>query len=365
MTVDVIDAATGSIHAVPVALDGDTNAGEIRLELAPGASSVQVVARNEARVEAWIEVPAQPGEQVSIEFRRMPDGELRAFSRNREFLVLPGEEPPQPLLFSPPRTDELDLLILVDGTCMHPRKVRGAEVVTLEYLLGPDMTDIWEGIAVRLMDFVSHTASKYTKLWAMAAAFGDEAMPMLSNELLKPRYLVHPAIPSARKLEPCTPDQLMQQLRRLPPTSGGDFVDGLADGLRAAGQARWRQSSRKLLLVFGQSPGYSVFDTNDDMTNLLVRKVCVEEETAALHRMGVEIVTLFHDPPEAAELYRTELPELFQRVRDQYQSLASLREWSCAGPEIDASRLASAWLNPPAVLARGPSPGLLAAEPNR
>jgi hypothetical protein len=381
VTVDVIDPVSGAVRAVPVALDGETNSGEIRLELAPGANSVQVVARGEAgvgagveasveaSVKAWIEVPAQPGEHVSVEFRRMPDGELRAFSRHRDFLVLPDEEPPKPLLLIPPRTDELDLVILVDGTCLHPRTVQDAatntKIVTLEYLLAPEMADIWQGIVSRLMEFVSNISAKYPKLWAMAAAFGDEPMPMLSNELLKPRYLTYPPIPSGRKLEPSTADQLIQQLHRLPPTPGGDFVDGLADGLRAAGQARWRQSSRKLLLVFGQSPGYSVFDTNDDMTNLLIRKVCVEEEVAALHRMGVEIVTVFHDPPEAAERYRTDLPEVFEHARAQYESLASLREWSCAGPEVETARLASAWLNPPALLARGPSPGLLASEPNR
>src|SRR5277367_3296521 len=141
MTVEVIDAATGAVRPETIVLDPQTHSGELSLEVAPGASSVQVVARNGSAVAAWIEVQAQPGEQVLVEFRQAPSGELRAFSRNRDFLVLPDEEPPKPLLFKPRQSDELDLVVLVDGTCLHPFAAAGSSS-PLEYLLAPPLSDL-------------------------------------------------------------------------------------------------------------------------------------------------------------------------------------------------------------------------------
>jgi hypothetical protein len=357
VTVDVVDRGAGTIQRAPVEFDQTTNAAQIRLELTPGASSVQVVARDNGTVLSWIEVPAQPGEQMTIEFRRSPNGRVRAFSLTRDYLILPDEEPPAPLLIKPRQTDQLDLIVLVDGTCLHPDSENA-----LTYLLAPETSEAWHAVVGGIEQFVGRIAEKYPKLWATAMAFGDEPMSMLANNLLKPTYLVYPPSPGNRRLESITPGQLGQRLQSLPPTPSGDFVDGLADGLQACQQTTWRENSRKLVLVFGQSPGYSVLDATDDMTNLLIRKTCLEEEVAALYHKGVEIVTIFHEPSEAEERYKTDLPDVLQRAREQYRSLASLRTWSCVSPNVDLRNLASQWIDPPVLIARGPSPGLLAAN---
>jgi hypothetical protein len=355
VTVDAVDPDTGEIRRVPLELGEPGNAAQVRLELTPGASSVQVVTRSETDVLSWIEIPAQSGEQMTVEFRRSPTGEVRAFSMTRDFLILPDDEPPSPLLIRPRKTDELDLIVLVDGTCLHPN---GAN--DLAFLLGHESAEVWKSVVSGIEQFVLRITAKYPRLWATVMAFGDEQMPMLANNLLKPTYLIHPPSPAARRLENMTPAQLSQRLRSLPPTPGGDFVDALADGLQACSQAPWRENSRKLVLVFGQSPGYSVLDATDDMTNLLIRKVCLEEEIAALYNKGVEVVTIFHEPTEAEERYKTDLPDVLQRARDQYRNLASLPSWSCVSPALDLEDLASKWVDPPLLLARGPSPGLLA-----
>ncbi len=143
----------------------------------------------------------------------------------------------------------------------------------------------------------------------------------------------------------------------LPPSPGGDFLDALADGLHAARQARWRQSSRKLLIVFGNSPGYSLIDPPDPMTNLAVREASIEEEIDALHQSGVEIMTIFHDPPGAEDLYSADMPDLLARARDQYARLATLPEWAQTS-DADFSAAIKKWLDPPLILARGAAPGL-------
>lgn len=351
LTLDVLDRATAEIRRVPLPLADQNEPREARLELAPGADGLQVLVREDGKVVSWIEIPAQPGERLTVRFEAN-SGTVRAFCPHRDFLLLPAEEPPPPLLLRPSQSDELDLLILVDGTCLHPAGPQG-----LEYLLGPQLADIWRDFAKRLRDCAGLACARYPKFWAMAAAFGDQPMPALANSFLKPVYLVHPPIPEGRRLEPIGLEPLEEQLLDLPPSPGGDFLDGLADGLRAARQARWRQSSRKLLIVFGHSPGYSLVEPPDPLTNLAVREACVEEEIDALHQSGVEVMTVFHDPPGAQDRYSADLPELLARARDQYTRLATLPEWTQTS-DADFSSAIKKWLDPPLILARGPAPGL-------
>jgi hypothetical protein len=364
LIIDVISREDGSIQQAPLALD-ENGSCKIRLELAAGASAVQVVVRDTDKVVLAMEVAAQPGEDVTIEFRCDSAGAIHATARNRPFLVLPDEKPPEPLLLSPPAGNELDLAILIDGTCLHPTGTDpdGKATSSLDYLLSPALTKEWRIVVSELAEFASIVAAKYSNIWATTMAFGDEPMPDLANALLTPAYLVFPISAEDRQLRFTPPGQIVPQLSaqllKTPYSPGGDFVDGLADGLRAVRELLWRQSSRKLLLIFGQSPGYSVLDPADELANLIPRTVCVEEEITLLHQKGIEVMTIFHHPSEAEERYSRNMPHFFQHSRRQFANLASLREWNATSPEIDVSALAAQWLNPPATIARGPSPGSL------
>jgi hypothetical protein len=358
--VDVVDPAKGGVERVPLEFDS-SHSCQVCLALTPGADNVQVVAREGEEVVAWIEVLAQPGEDVTVEFRRDPQGVIRVFAHNKPFLILPDEEPPKPELVRSRETEELDIVVLVDGTCLHPAdSTDNSQPLEsrLAYLLAPESAAVWKDLAGGIAQFVARISASYPKVWAMAMAFGDEPMTMLANPLLRPGYLVHPR-ENQRKWQKEMTEPLADALGKLPHTTGGDFVDGLADGLHACAQVPWRQNSRKLLLVFGQSPGYSVLDAKDDMTDLLIRKACVEEEQTLLHRKGVEIVTVFHHPAEMVDRYPIQLPEVLQQAREQYRKLASLSEWSCTTSDPGLGGLAASWMNPPKLIARGPSPGTI------
>jgi hypothetical protein len=176
-------------------------------------------------------------------------------------------------------------------------------------------------------------------------------------------YLVYPESEGDRKWRQTTAAQaagvLSAQLGALPHTPGGDFVDGLADGLQACRTLTWRQGARKLLVILGQSPGYSVLEPPDELTNLLARKLCIEDEIGLLHRKGVEVITLFHHPDELEERYAVANPLAIEHSRRQYQELASLSGWSASSPGFDAAALASLWGTPPRCIARGPCPGFM------
>ncbi len=358
MFIEVISREDGSVQQLPLSFD-ERGSCSVHLELAPGASAVQVAAREGDEVAAAIEIAAQPGEQVTIEFRRDSQGTIRPMVRNLRVLVLPSEKPAQPLILVPPSGAELDLAILVDGTCLQPA---GNPATTLEYLLSPPMALEWESQIAQLAEFVSIVSAQYPQIRITALAFGDEPMEDLANELLMPAYLVYPP-PHERAFVPALPHQAADaastQLRKLQFTSGGDFIDALADGLRACGELPWRQKSRRLVLLFGQSPGYSILERSEELASLIPRSLCIEEEVASLHQKRIELVTIFHHPWKPDELYRVSKPQFVQYSRRQYQRLASLPHWAAmSGSETDIRVLARQWLSPPASLARGPSPGL-------
>ena len=359
-TVDVISRETGEIQKLQLNLE-ELPVCKIQLEVAPGASAVQVVVRDGEKVVAAIEIPALPGEIVTVELRLAADGSVVARANFKNFLTLPDQEPPAPLLLAPATGQELDLAVLVDGTCLHPK---GKDTTDLEYLLSPAMVSEWGEVSGKLAEFAGIAAKKYSNVLVTAMAFGDEPMPLLKNRQLVPSYLVHPQSAGDRKWRQTTAAQistvLSVQLRSLPYTPGGDFVDGLADGMRACRDLPWRQGARKLLLIFGQSPGYSVLEAPDELTNLLARTMCIEDEIELLHQKGVEVITLFHHPAELEDRYAVNNPLIAEHSRKQYLGLASLSGWSASSPEFDAATLASQWLTPPKSIARGPSPGLLA-----
>jgi len=356
MTVDVADGVKGAIERAPIEFD-DSGSASIALALAPGAASLRVIAREGEDVVAWIEVPAQPGEQIMVEFRRDAAGEVRAGCQGKPFFILPDENPPDPILINPPATQDLDLVVLVDGTCLHPA---GEKTAGLAYLLAPEMAGVWREVANGIGEFVTLVSARYSRIWTTAIAFGDEPMENVANLLLKPAYHLYPPADGRQILKQVTPQQLVEQLCRIPFSPGGDFVDALADGLNACVDVSWRGNSRRLVLVLGQSPGYSVLDAPDDMSDFLIRKACIEEEGDALHAKKIEVVTAFHDPTNIEERYSTQKPDVLQRAREQYSKLASLPEWTCASTEAGLRELANRWMNPPALIARGPSPGVLA-----
>jgi hypothetical protein len=128
------------------------------------------------------------------------------------------------------------------------------------------------------------------------------------------------------------------------PTPGGDFVDALADALYACARLRWRKG-RRLLVISGDSPGFSLLQPLTAGTDVCVRKRDVETQALELHRLGVEIVTIYHAAPSNAAV--TPLGRsLLAEAGAQYARIASLPEEmafeaSSFEPEEAANRVAA------------------------
>ncbi len=163
--------------------------------------------------------------------------------------------------------------------------------------------------------------SRFTTL-----AFGDEELKGIEAPDLRPLYLVQP--PEAkRKFIPWSPARCREVLSAVEPTPGGDFVDALADALHACRRLPWRERTRKLVMVCGDSPGHSVAHLLPRGADAQVRRLDVDVEAECLHRVGIEIATLYFAPPvDIGPRQAAFQKELLGTTREQYARLASLPE---------------------------------------
>ena len=307
----VLSASFGE-EAVRLPLAGTDTRCTLRLRCLAGAKGIHLLFTGEDEVLLRCEVPADGGEAVAIEVERGANGELYVASRGRELLFLPPQErydPARPVL--PARRDApLDLALVIDGTAR------------------PAAAEAWDAHCARLLAFAGRVVEERPDCRAAVIAFGDQPPPGVLAADLVPQYHLFPG-EEGRGLQPFDLVRLRRDLLAVPPTSGGDFVDAVADGLVAAAGLRWRDQARKLVLLSGDSPGHSILHPLRRGADLGVRERDVDVEAMRLHQRGVETVTLYHDPPVDSGLYDLAFKrDLLLGARAQYARLASVGEYA-------------------------------------
>lgn len=296
----------------------ESEAAAVELRCLPGASGIHLVLCDGDGVRLRAEVPADPGETVPLCIELGDDEMPHVTSPGRSVLLLPTEARYQAAAPFRPAGEQapIDLAFVIDGTL----RSWGAPSA---HLL--EVPDLWTAHVDKLLAFAAHITEG--RDWrAVGLAFGDQEPPAVSAPDLRPRYLLYPA-EEERVLQPLDPDRLRERLLTLPSTPGGDFVDALADALAACSRLRWRTEARRLLVVSGDSPGLSLLHALPQGADLCARRLDVDSQIMHLHRLGVEVLTIYHAPAPHLQLDKlASQGSLLQAARQQYRRLASLAE---------------------------------------
>ncbi|HEX4960920.1 MAG TPA: hypothetical protein VF173_08785 [Thermoanaerobaculia bacterium] len=343
------DSNGGALQGHPLDLAGPGSSCSLRLRSLPGASGVHLALTNGAGVLLRAEVAAESDEWVEVAIEWDAGGRWTVASAGRPVLQLPVEDANAPL---PPlrpayRARQLDVALLVDGT------TRDGTTALLAN------RERWRAHTDQLVALTGGLAEAMkADLRVAVIAFGDRPVPAASAPDLKPAYHLDPAEPEERTLRPIDAGQLHSRLLSLRPTSGGDFVDALADALAACRGLRWRNGARKLLVATGDSPGYSIRRPAPWGGDAQVRENDVDVEAAALHRQGIEILTLYHAPTVDAATFEFVRP-FVEHARMQYLRLASRPGLCFEAGELDPAAVVRALTDRVSALGRGASPGIL------
>lgn len=348
----------GERSAVQLPQQESAQRWRVRLGCLPGASATQVPLLIDGVIQSRIEIESDGAEYIDLTLRRRPDGTIVATSDHRRLVVLPSDNrhaPSPPIL--PRSSQALDLCFVIDLTTRTPvTPVDSTDTnssPSSRLLL--DDRDRWTSYAKRLTAFARLLKQRYDDLRYWVTAFADGQIDGIDAGDLKPReYLVHPG-----PLRRLSPDALERALAALTPSPGGDFVDALGDALDAAVSLPWRTDARKLLVLSGDSPGFSLIQvsTLPRFADAQARRHDVLLAAEDLHQKGVEVLTIYHvSPPPLGVPYAR---QCLDYAREQYRRIAShgslAFDAESFDPEYAASTVAD-WNHP---IGRGSSYGVL------
>jgi len=316
-----LDPETGQIEKQPLPLPESGGRCKLHMRTLSGASALHLALSRNGSLLGRCEVEAGENEELEVHLEWTPDQAPRAQAAGRRCFTLPADEQYAPLEpFTPAGSDLLDLIVLVDGTT----RCYGEKGQDKGLLL--EDQQLWSEHLEALMSWIAEFSQGYASLRLAALAFADEALPRAGASDLQPLYSLYPQLPSNRQLAGISPSDLKSRLLSFPASTGADFTDALADALDECASARWRPGSRRIVLLSGDSPGYSVLNPPPWGANASIRQKDVESALIELHRRRVELVAIYHPVPSQSGLYdRPETAPLLDYARSQYQKLASRR----------------------------------------
>lgn len=324
----------------------------VRLWRVPGADAIQVPIVADGTVVCRAEIPAESSDYVDVEIEW--SSPPRVTSAHHSVLLLPLDERyAAPAARRPANTSgELDVAILIDGTT---RLFSITEDTSRPLLAHPAA---WGEHVEQLRTLVGLLAAGVA-LKASVMAFGDGEPPDVAADDLLNALPLFPAAPEERALMTCSPEDARDRMMGLRASSGGDFVDALAEGLATVAGLRWRASARKILILFGDSPGHSIYEPLPRGADLGARRADVDSEAARLDAFGIDLVTIYCAPAAASGKGEDIAgASLIKAARRQYRRLASWPALAWEADSLDPAVLAEFLLNPPDVVTRGAGLGV-------
>jgi len=323
----------------PLSLDEDNPELELQLQSIPGSSAMHLQFLKEKETVLRLEVGLEDrqGDSVDVVVALTGDADLRVDIHNHKVFTLPVDYDFSPVLIPPPSDEQksLDIAILIDATMRQFSDTTvdaGKEVKVPWYTKLLLNTEAWTENVDKICQLIESLHEHYTDCKVSVIAFGDSPPPNASAKDLIPIYKL---FPEDRRFQKYAPEKLKTTLHKLEASSGGDIVDALADGLDACSQLAWRTKARKLLLLWGDSPGYSVLNPAPMNMDMHIRCLDVDTAIMQLHSKGAEVLTVYQRPPQ--ELYEyydgnkdkgdnRHVLGFLDYTEKQYKALASLPE---------------------------------------
>lgn len=298
--------------------------GTVHVRAIPGATGVHVALERDGRVALRAEVECSPEDTIRLEIEADPDGSLAVSSLGRDVFTLPPTAPEPRIARTFLESKALDIVFVVDATarlCQLDKSTNQSKLAT-PLLATPEE---WKRHVSELVELQKALAARHGDVRYAVIAFGDTPLPHVSaRDLTANRYKLWP---EERVFRPCTASDLTQALAAVPPSPGGDYVDALADALEACVSLHFRDQARKLVILTGESPGYSLVRPPPPTLQLDAHVRDLDVDSAAqrlFNKWGAEVATIFHGiPGETGFLDLADRRDAVAFARAQYARLAT------------------------------------------
>ncbi|MCP4700572.1 MAG: VWA domain-containing protein [Gammaproteobacteria bacterium] len=354
----VVQPGSAEVIEHPLSLDAGVSECSMVLRTFPGTSGLHLLFLQDGNAKLRVNIPTHGEESVSIRVVQDKERELHVYASGGNTVILPVKRDYCPAGLIPPPSSEqaLDVVLIVDGTTRFWEKTKTGR--TAKLLL--DDEQAWKAHVELFGDFVETLAKGISECRYAVIAFGDQAPPNVRAPELKPAYLLWPERDSERFLQPLELARMKSALLNVPSTSGGDFVDALADALEACSRLRWQSNARKLVVVIGDSPGHSIIHPVRGGGDVCVRRMDMETAAMQLHHLGIEVMTIYHaPPPDVKKEFLGFQKELLDYTKQQYEQLASLPELAFSAFAFDAAKASDVFCGRTQPIGRGTAFGQL------
>lgn len=344
--IEALDPATLVPRRMPLAASSDgTLAATLRA--VPGAEVVHIPLGLGADLLCRCELPTDANGQVQLRLRPAGDGlwqpdELPALR------LLAAEYPAPP----PPLAAEADVpwqvAFLIDRTARwYGHGAPGGPLLATPAH--------WATLRGQLTGYGQALAQAGQVQFAVLG-FADAPIPEAAAADLRPQGPV-PGL--GERFQPWDERQADSALAVLPASSGGDWVDALAEALVAAAGLPWAADARRLVLLCGDSPGYALRHPISATADALAREQDVDLAAALLYARGIELVTVWQRPPEPfVQGLAGPARAILTATGAQYARLATGPAHALEATGLDPAALAAALRGRTGPLARGACLGL-------
>jgi hypothetical protein len=371
-TLRVVKSQSAQIIDHPLPLDEENRECALNLRTAPGSTALHLLFSHAQQPILRLEIPTynRNGDMIQLRVALNDDNTLIVADivGDKFFLPLDDHYSPLPLIGPSEKDAPLYIALAIDGTSRvfaenaETLDDRGDRSLVGNFLLSQRNQEHWANCIDKLTAFLEEITQNAKEAKVSILAFGDQSPPDIQAKELTPLYLLRPE-PEKRFFYPMDSQAMKQALLAIPATSGGDFVDALADALAACASLRWLKDARKLVVVFGDSPGHSIIEPIQRGADCCVRQYDIDSATIALHQKGIEIITIYNDlSKEIIFRYYQNQPilELLRQTENQYQKIASLPELMFPFSQFDPKVAGQTFLNRTFSIARESTYGELA-----
>lgn len=281
-----------------------------------------VLANDNGETIRRAEIETSANETIDVQVTHCNHVLTLATSKQHTIRYLPNDQKYNSVNAFKPKLDtqKLDILILIDATMRQDNQ------------FSIESEPFIHSLNEKLQNFIESLHEKHSEINLSLMLFGDKKILHIDKDTLdlSPKNIYDYPL-GTEEFIPWNKDELEESLKNLKGIHGADYIDALAESLEKINTSEryWRNDARRLLLVIGNSPGFSLLNpaplVNGIGFNAAIRHCDVESQTKALHKQEVEIITLY--VKESSEI-RGDFKSIVDYTQKQYKNLASTDEHS-------------------------------------
>ena len=303
----------------------------IDIQSDPDLDWLRIEIFDENKLLYFYDVETKNEESFNISLDKFNTG-LSLVSESRQVLAYVANNHQQPLVAVDQNQDKLAFAVLMDATCYNSWQHEDN---------GSELNKAYEASLKTINDEIKRFLALHQTALFSALSFYDMDID-LRTPLTSSYALDIPCIDwlsTENRFVKFSDNKFDRAMAALKKREGFDYIDELASGLEACSGLPWPKDAKKVLLVIGNSPGYSLIDpapaTKLALPNIGPRRFDIDTYLTQLKQQQITILSIYIDYMAADDEALPDQINLARWTKDQYKNMASTPAFAFNSLDID------------------------------